>query len=47
MNLTVSRDPLLPWPCKAYILSIPTVENKNFPFGKWCLNIDGTYMIHI
>jgi len=29
MDLTVSRDPLLPWSCKAYIPSIPTVEKEN------------------
>lgn len=33
MNLFVSRGPLLPWPCKAYIPSIPTVEENKTSFG--------------
>lgn len=39
MNLFVSRDPLLPWPCKAYIPSIPTVEENKTSFG-YPLTID-------
>jgi hypothetical protein len=39
MNLFVSRGPLLPWPCKAYIPSIPTVEENKTSFG-YPLTID-------
>ena len=44
MKLIIHRDALLCHPCKAYIPSVPTVENKTSVLS---LNIGGTCAINI